>query len=36
MLSRDLCLCLLADRVGQIGKSGALEREGWGALACVN
>jgi hypothetical protein len=28
MLSRDLCLCLLVDWMGQIRKSGSLERKG--------
>jgi hypothetical protein len=30
MLSRDLCLCLLVDWMGQIRESESLEREGWG------
>jgi hypothetical protein len=30
MLSRGLYLCLLVHPAGQIGESGALEREGWG------
>jgi hypothetical protein len=30
MLSEGLYLCLLVDRAGQIGKSGALRRDGSG------
>jgi hypothetical protein len=31
MMSRGLRLCWLCDQAGQLGKSGALGREGWGA-----
>jgi hypothetical protein len=30
MMNRDLCLYCWCDRVGQIGESGSLGREGWG------